>query len=164
MACMAIFAHMYENFVRVAPNVDFFRHFFIPRIEYKNHRSGNVIWIPRGNKEDKGYLPGQCRGKWEEWRGDWCWIMDAEALEFCSTRTDCVLHGNDSSSLGLSDDRLRTVLNRVTCLKGAGLTIQHVGADFLRRRIAPLQKRDMFSWEFNGRANWMRLYPGRAAT
>ena len=30
MACMEIFAHLCENFVGVAPNVDLFRHFFIP--------------------------------------------------------------------------------------------------------------------------------------
>ena len=34
MACMVIFTHPCKNFVGVAPNVDMFRHVFIPRIEY----------------------------------------------------------------------------------------------------------------------------------
>ena len=42
MACMAIFAHMCENFVGVAPNVDLFRHYFVPRVENKGHRAQNI--------------------------------------------------------------------------------------------------------------------------
>lgn len=37
-----------------------------------------------------------------------------------------------------------------------------MGADFLRRRIAPLQKRDRFAWEYKNAADWMRLYPSVA--
>jgi hypothetical protein len=32
VACMAIFAHLCENFAVVAPNTALFRHYFIPRI------------------------------------------------------------------------------------------------------------------------------------
>lgn len=46
VACMAIFAHLCEDFIGVTPNVDLFRHFFILRIEDKAHRSGNISWIP----------------------------------------------------------------------------------------------------------------------
>ncbi|KAE8775127.1 hypothetical protein D1007_52404 [Hordeum vulgare] len=51
MAFMAMFALMCYNFVGVAPKVDLFTHFFIPRTEDKNHRSGNVNWILRAMKE-----------------------------------------------------------------------------------------------------------------
>jgi len=35
-----------------------------------------------------------------------------------------------------------------------------VGADFLRRSIAPLQKRDRFAWRYGDVGDRMRLYPG----
>ena len=37
-----------------------------------------------------------------------------------------------------NDAKLRVALRRILALKGAGLMIEKVGADFLRRRIAPL--------------------------
>lgn len=70
------------------------------------------------------------------------------------------MRGNDWSKLGLTDDRLRPVLNRIARLKAARLTIEQVGADFLWRRIAPLQKRDRFAWEYGDAADRMCLYPG----
>ena len=55
--------------------------------------------------------------------------------------------------------RLRPTIKRITRLKATGLTIGHVGTDFLLRRIAPLQKRDMFAWEYGDAADRMRLLP-----
>ena len=40
------------------------------------------------------------------------------------------------------------------------MTIEHVGANFLRRRIAPLQKRGIFAWWYGDAGDRMRLYPG----
>ena len=68
--------------------------------------------------------------------------------------------GNEWRELGLTDNRLRPVLNRIACLKAVGLTIKHVGDDFLRRRITPLQKRDRFAWRYGYAADKMRLYLG----
>lgn len=63
MACMAIFAHLCENFVGVSPNVDLFRHYFVPRVENKAHRSGNISWMPRVARENWDYLFGQQCGR-----------------------------------------------------------------------------------------------------
>ena len=52
MACVAIFAHLCENFVGVAHNMDLFRHFFILQVEDRSHRSGNISWIPQGKKDN----------------------------------------------------------------------------------------------------------------
>ena len=49
---------------------------------------------------------------------------------------------------------------RITRLRAAGLTIEMVGADFLWRRIAPLQKRARFAWEYKNAADVMRLHTG----
>ena len=73
MVCMAIFSHLCENFVGVAPNVDPFRHYFIPRVENRNHHSGNISWMPRVMpRENWDYISGQQCIRWEEWTGDWC--------------------------------------------------------------------------------------------
>ena len=61
---------------------------------------------------------------------------------------------------GLIDDRLHPALNKISRLKAAELTTEQVGADFLRRHIASLQKRDRFAWEYGNSADMMRLYPG----
>ena len=71
MATMAIFAHLCENFIGVKPNVDLFRHYFVPQVESRVNRYGIISWIPQSKKN---YLPGYQRGRWDEWRGDWCWI------------------------------------------------------------------------------------------
>ena len=128
MACMAIFAHLCENFAGVAPNVDLFRHFFVPLVENKAHRSGNVSWIPWVARESWDYLPGQQRNRWEESRADWCWIQDEEALEFCQARRECIVHGNDCREFILADDRLRAALNRITHLKALGVNHRASGS------------------------------------
>ena len=47
MACMAIFTHLCENFVRVAPNIDLFRNYFVPWVVDKSQCSRNISWMPR---------------------------------------------------------------------------------------------------------------------
>ena len=81
MATMAIFVHLCENFVGVKPNVDLFRHYFVPRVENKAHRSGNISWMTQVARKSWGYIFGKLRERWDEWRGDWCWIQDEEAPE-----------------------------------------------------------------------------------
>ena len=76
MTGMAVFAHLCENFVGVVPNVDLFRHFFIPWIEDKS-LSDSVTWIPREKTKGK-YLVGQLHLKWDEWRAEWCWIQEKD--------------------------------------------------------------------------------------
>ena len=58
------------------------------------------------------------------------------------------------------DDRLKIAVTRILRLRLAGLTVGAVGADFLRRRIAPLQERRRPAWEFQNSADIMRLRPG----
>ena len=58
------------------------------------------------------------------------------------------------------DARLKIAVTRILRLRLAGLTVGAVGADFLRRRIAPLQERRRPAWEFQNSADIMRLRPG----
>ena len=72
---MAVFAHLCENFVGVHPSVALFRHFFIPRVERREPLAGGIAWISRVGKKE-AYLEGELRSKWEEWRAEWCWIVE----------------------------------------------------------------------------------------
>ena len=158
VTCMSVFAHMCENFVGVAPNVALFRHFFIPRIE-GDALSGSITWIPRpGSKQI--YLEGLLHPKWEEWRATWCWIKEKDFPDYCAPRTKRVQRGKDWSDVSKCDGKLTIALDRITRLRAAGLTIEMVGADFLWRRIAPLQKRARFAWEYKNAADVMRLHTG----
>ena len=94
--------------------------------------------MPQAARKLWDYIPQRQRERWDEWRGDWCWIQDKEAPEFCEARKECVERGKDWSAKGLTEDWLCPTINRITRLKAVGLTIEHVGADFLLRRIAPL--------------------------
>ena len=134
---MAVFAHLCENFVGIHPNVALFRHYFMPRVEKGEPLSGGIAWISRvGKKED--YLEGELRSKWDEWRAEWCWIVDADTQPFTNLRQTRVVCGGDWSALAANDAKLKIATTRILRLRLAGLTVGAVGADFLPRRIAPL--------------------------
>ena len=85
VACMALFAHLYEGFARVLPSTALFRHYFYPRIQKGGAIFGCVTWIPR--PLEKGmYLEGAQKERWEEWRSRWCWIEEEGPQEFCQVR------------------------------------------------------------------------------
>ena len=58
------------------------------------------------------------------------------------------------------NDRLKIAVTRILRLRLTGLTVGAVGANFLRRRIAPLQERGRPTWEFKNAADIMRLRSG----
>ena len=156
---MAVFTHLCENFVGVHPNVALFRHFFMPRVERGEPLAGGIAWISRVGKKE-AYLEGELRSKWEEWRAEWCWIVEENPQPFTAVRQTPIVRGNDWSKVALEDKRLKIAITRILRLRLAGLTVGAVGADFLRRRIAPLQERGRPAWEFKNSADIMRLRPG----
>ena len=50
-------------------------------------------------------------------------------------------HNNGWSALDPRDGELTIAIDRIKRLRATGLTIEMVGADFLRRRIAPLENK-----------------------
>ena len=82
---MAVFAHLCENFVGVHPNVALFRHFFMPWVERGEPLAGGIAWISRVGKKE-AYLEGELRSKWEEWRAEWCWIVEENPRPFTAVR------------------------------------------------------------------------------
>ena len=74
----------------------------------------------------------------------------------------CIERDKEWSAFGLTNDRLRPAINIITRLKAAGITIEHVGADFLLLHISPLQKRDIPAWLYGDVGDRMRLLLGLA--
>ena len=105
-------------------------------------------------------MPGELRGKWEEWRAEWCWIVEDQPQAFTAPRTTPIARGRDWSELDSDDVKLDIALVRILRLRLARLSVAEVGADFLRRRIAPLQDRKRPAWLYGGPADIMRLRPG----
>src|SRR4051812_2344241 len=156
---MAVFAHLFENFFGVRPNVAPFRHFFTPRGEKGEPLSGGGAWISRTGKKE-AYLEGELHGRWEEWRAEWCLIVEENPPPFTAVRRTPEVRGRDWSDLAPDDAKLKIAATRILRLRFAGPTVGAVGADFLRRRIAPLQERGKPDWEFQNAADIMRLRPG----
>jgi hypothetical protein len=123
MTCMAVFAHMCENFVGVLPSVALFRHYFTPHIK-ADVLSGCITWIPR---DENAYLPGLPYQKWNEWRGEWCWIKEKDFPEFCHPRTARVERGTDWSSFAADDKKFTIATTGILHLKAPGLTAEMVG-------------------------------------
>ena len=96
----------------------------------------------------------------DEWRADWCWVVEENPQPFTALRQAPAVRDNDWSALSTDDDKLKIATTRILRLRLAGLTVGAVGADYLRRRIAPLQARGRPAWEFGGPADIMRPAPG----
>jgi hypothetical protein len=71
-----------------------------------------------------------------------------------------IARNNEWSAFDAEDAKLTVATTRILRLKNAGLTVDMIGADFLRRRIAPLQNKGRPAWEFQNAADIMRLRPG----
>lgn len=157
--CMSVFAHLCENFAGVVPSTALFRHYFYPRIQKGEALSGSITWISRAWTMET-YPEGAYRDKWDEWRGKWCWIREEEPQPFCSIRETKMVRGNVWSALDPEDEKLIVATTRIHRLKAAGLRIEMIGSDFLRRCIAPLQNKGRPAWDFRNAADIMRLRPG----
>ena len=87
-------------------------------------------------------------------------IEEDDPQEFCRVRQAPPVRRNDSGDVDAQDDKLKIATTRIHRLTVAGLTLEMIGADFLRRRIAPLHNKGRSSWLFQNAADIMRLRPG----
>ena len=156
---MSVFAHLCENFVGVHPSTALFRHYFSPRIQQGDALSGSVTWIPKTATKDS-YLEGSYRERWDEWRGRWCWVHEEEPQAFCEVRKVKPVRSKDWGAADPDDKKLTIAITRILRLKTAGLKVEMVASDFLRRRIAPLQNKGRPAWDYKNAADVMRLRPG----
>jgi hypothetical protein len=137
----AIFSHLCEMFVGVAPCTSLFRHFFVlvKSGKAKDHL-GTYYFQTRADLAG-AYISSLSGARWENWRVEWV-IASTEV-------SDRLVLPSDGPRLDKKQWRAKppltsefeTVLDRIKSLATDGLTSMHVVGDFLKRRIVPLQAR-----------------------
>jgi hypothetical protein len=143
----AIFVHLCEMFVGVAPCTSLFCHFFVLVKSGKTRDHIGAYYFQTRLDPAVVYIPTLGGARWENWRNDWV-IASAEANE-------CLVLPSDGSALDRKLWRAKPslaveflpVLDRIKGLAMGGLTSMHVVGDFLKCRIASLQRRArLFCW------------------
>ena len=83
-----------------------------------------------------------------------------EPPAFCEVRQVAPVRGKDWGDVDVNDEKLTIATTRIRRLTRAGLNLEMIGADFIRRRIAPLHDKGKPAWLFVNAADIMRLRPG----
>jgi hypothetical protein len=83
----AIFAHLCEMFVGVAPSTSLFRHFFVLVKSGKAKDHLGAYYFQTRSDPAVAYIPSLGGARWENWRGDWV-IASAEANDRLALPSD----------------------------------------------------------------------------
>jgi hypothetical protein len=154
----AIFAHLCEMFVGVAPCTSLFRHFFVlVKSEKAKDHLGAYYFQTRADSAG-AYISSISGVRWENWRAKWV-IASTEA-------SDRLILPSDGPRLDKKQWRAKPsltpefepMLGRIESLVTGSLTSMHVVGDFLKRRIAPLQARARLSCWFTGPNDLGRIH------
>nr|CAH67544.1 H0425E08.12 [Oryza sativa]CAH67736.1 H0522A01.7 [Oryza sativa] len=156
---LAIFAHLCEMFIGVRPFLWLFRWFFTVQPVSPPTVVGGCYFQPRGQVLNR-YIPCVLRKKWDDWKSDWFYtpLADEARLRLPSQPPAQASSWRATVDLG---DGYDAVLDRLAGLRSQGLTGAMVFGDYLRRRIAPLQRRARGAWEYTGPEDYMRTHQGR---
>jgi hypothetical protein len=146
----AIFVHLCEMFVGVAPCTSLFQYFFVLVKSGKTRDHIGAYYFQTRPDLAVVYIPTFGGAWWENWRSDWV-IASAEA-------NDCIVRPSDGPALDRKQWRTKPslspeflpVLDRIKGLATGGLTSMHVVSDLLKRWIAPLQRRPRLCCWFTG--------------
>nr|ABA94347.2 retrotransposon protein, putative, unclassified [Oryza sativa Japonica Group] len=105
------------------------------------------------------YIPCVLRKKWDDWKSDWFYtpLADEARLRLPSQPPAQASSWRAPVDLG---DGYDAVLDRLAGLRSLGLIGAMVYGDYLRRRIAPLQRRVRGAWEYTGSEDYMRTHQG----
>nr|BAD88339.1 membrane-associated protein-like [Oryza sativa Japonica Group] len=125
---LAIFAHLCEMFIGVRPSLRLFRWFFTVQPVSPPSVVGGCYFQPWGPVLNR-YIPCVLRKKWDDWKSDWFYTPLA-----------------DEARLRLPSQPPA----QASSWRAPGLTGAMVYGDYLRRRIAPLQRRARGAWEYTG--------------
>nr|AAU44276.1 putative polyprotein [Oryza sativa Japonica Group] len=155
---LAIFAHLCEMFIGVRPSLRLFRWFFTVQSVSPPSVVGGCYFLPRGPVLNR-YIPCVLRKKWDDWKSDWFYtpLADEARLRLPSQPPAQASSWRAPVDLG---DGYDAVLDRLAGLRSQGLTGAMVYGDYLRRRIAPLQRRARGAWEYTGSEDYIRTHQG----
>jgi hypothetical protein len=156
----AIFAHLCEMFVGVAPCTSLFRHFFVLVKSKKAKDHLGAYYFQTRADLSGAYISSLSGTRWENWRAEWV-IASTEA-------NDRLVLPSDGPRLDKKQWRAKPpltlqfepVLDRIKSLATSSPTSMHVVGDFLKCRITPLQARARLSCWFTGLNNLGRILRG----
>jgi hypothetical protein len=133
---VAIFAHLCEMFVGVAPNTSLFCHFFVLVKSGKAKDHLGAYYFQTRSDPTVAYIPSLGGARWENWRGDWV-IASTEANDRLALPSDGPrLDQKQWRAKPSLAPEFQFVLDRIKSLAAGGLTSMHVVGDFLKRHIA----------------------------
>nr|ABA99480.1 retrotransposon protein, putative, unclassified [Oryza sativa Japonica Group] len=155
---LAIFAHLCEMFIGVRPSLRLFRWFFTAQPVSPPSVVSGCYFQPQGPVLSR-YIPCVLRKKWDDWKSDWFYtpLADEARLRLPSQPPAQASSWRAPVDLG---DGYDAVLDRLAGLRSQMLTGAMVYGDYLRRRIAPLQRRARGAWEYTGSEDYMRTHQG----
>nr|AAX95185.1 transposon protein, putative, unclassified [Oryza sativa Japonica Group]AAX96660.1 transposon protein, putative, unclassified [Oryza sativa Japonica Group]ABA92275.1 retrotransposon protein, putative, unclassified [Oryza sativa Japonica Group] len=155
---LAIFAHLCEMFIGVRPSLRLFRWFFTVQSVSPPSVVGGCYFLPRGPVLNR-YIPCVLRKKWDDWKSDWFYTPLADETHLRLPSQPPVQASSWRAPVDLGDG-YDAVFDRLAGLRSQGLTGAMVYGDYLRRRIAPLQRRARATWEYIGPEDYMRTHQG----
>jgi hypothetical protein len=157
---VAIFAHLCEMFVGVAPCTSLFRHFFVLVKSGKAKDHLGAYYFQSRADSAGAYISSLSGARWENWRAEWV-IASIEASDRLALPSDVLrLEKKLWRAKPSLAPEFEPVLGRIESLATDGLTSMHVVGDFLQRRIAPLQARACLSCWFTGSNDLGRIQRG----
>nr|CAE03901.2 OSJNBb0026I12.9 [Oryza sativa Japonica Group] len=155
---LVIFAHLCEMFIGVRPSLRLFWWFFTVQPVSPPSVVGGCYFQPRGPVLNR-YIPCVLRKKWDDWKSDWFYTPLADEARLRLPSQPPAQASNWRAPVDLGDG-YDAVLDRLAGLRSQGLTGAMVFGDYLRRRIAPLQRRPRGAWEYTGSEDCMRTHQG----
>jgi hypothetical protein len=157
---VAIFVHLCEMFVGVAPCTSLFHHFFVLVKSGKAKDHLGAYYFQTRSDSVVAYIPTLGGARWENWRSDWV-IASAEANDrLVLPSNGPTLDRKQWRAKPLLSPELLPVLDRIKTLATGGLTSMHVVRDFLKHRIVPLQRRTRLCCWFTGPNDIGRIQHG----
>nr|AAU90125.1 hypothetical protein [Oryza sativa Japonica Group] len=156
---LAIFAHLCEMFIGVRPSLRLFRWFFTVQPVSPPTVVGGCYFPPRGQVLNR-YIPCVLRKKWDDWKSDWFYTPLANEARLRLPSQPPAQASSWRAAVDLGDG-YDAVLDRLAGLRSQGLTGAMVFGDYLRRRIAPLQRRARGAWEYTGPEDYAKTHQGR---
>ena len=143
---LSVFTYTCECFVGVALSIALFRHFFVPLINSQLISGGVVFRLQEGAESQ--FIKLAMRRNWKEWRNDWCLVRVSHKEPLLDTPEGGAAYRSNSMELSPREGEFTPVLERFLLLRSHGWTGPDVAMHFMSRRIAPLQQRSRFMWEY----------------
>nr|CAD40485.2 OSJNBa0067G20.1 [Oryza sativa Japonica Group]CAE03318.2 OSJNBa0032I19.12 [Oryza sativa Japonica Group] len=158
IAFLSIFSHLCEAYIGVEPFLDLFRFYYELRWMEPNRVSGCVGFRLRDGLKSR-YIPFQCPSSRSKWRTRWFYlqIKDSDPVFIVPTeQPDKIPSWTAKPPLTPS---LQSFIDIVDDLRVRGLSRYEVTADFVRRRIQPLQARVHPAFDYSGPEDATRVSP-----